>query len=60
VGEFLNDNEINVGFKRLGLPMEKGYCYKYGGREAIREYYGLGKRSLMKKIKEYISRGSFS
>ena len=56
VGEFLNDHEINVEFKRLGLPMERGYCYKYGGREAIREYYGLDKRSLIKKIKEYISR----
>jgi len=54
VGEFVNDNEINVKFKRFGLPMEKGYCYKYGGREAIRGYYGLDKKSLIKKIKEYI------
>ena len=56
IGEFLNDNDIDVEFKRLGLPMEKGYCYKYGGREAIREYYGMDIKNLIKKIKGYIAR----
>ena len=56
IGEFINDNEINVEFKRLGLPIEKGYCYKYGGREAIREYYGLDIKNLIKKIKGYMTR----
>jgi transketolase len=56
IGEFLNDHEINIPYKRLGLPMDRGYCYEYGGRETIREYYGLDKRSLTKKIKEYVLR----
>jgi transketolase len=56
IGEFLNDHEINIPFKRLGLPMDRGYCYEYGGRETIREYYGLDKRSLTKKIKEHVSK----
>jgi transketolase len=56
IGEFLNDHEIDVKFKRLGLPMEKGYCYKYGGREAIREYYGLDIKNLIKKMKGYLAR----
>ena len=56
IGEFLIDNEIDIKFKRLGLPMEKGYCYQYGGREVIREYYGLDMKNLIKKMKGYLTK----
>ncbi|OHB68245.1 MAG: hypothetical protein A2W17_05735 [Planctomycetes bacterium RBG_16_41_13] len=55
VCEILNDHNIFIPVKRLGLPVEKHYCYKYGGREVIREYYGIDKRSIEKEIINFIS-----
>ena len=39
--------------KRLGLDTRDGYkkCYNYGGREALRKDFGLG-RDELKKIFE--------
>lgn len=46
VAEVLADAGMAMPFKRLGLPIEKGYCYKFGGREVLREYYGLDDASI--------------
>lgn len=51
VCEVLADHGLMVPIKRLGIPMERGYCYKYGGREAIRGYYDIDKDSIKTKIK---------
>jgi len=48
--EVLNDNRSYIPVHRFGLSMDKGYCYKYGGREVIRQYYGIDQKTLLKKI----------
>jgi len=55
VCEILNDNDIHIFVKRLGLDINSAYkyCYKYGGREIIRSYHGIDKVSLEKIINEY-------
>ncbi|MBI5741894.1 MAG: 1-deoxy-D-xylulose-5-phosphate synthase [Nitrospirae bacterium] len=55
VCEVLNDYNIPLRVRRLGLSTDKLYCYKYGGREVIRGYYGVDKGSLAKDIAEYLS-----
>ena len=55
VCEVLNDNNVFVPLKRLGLPIDKNYCYKYGGRETIRGYYGVDKRSIEKEVINFVS-----
>lgn len=54
--EVLNDNDSVIPVKRIGIPLEKGYCYKYGGREIIRKYYGIDQDSVTGKIKNFIRR----
>jgi len=48
--EVLNDHGAYIPVHRIGLSMNKGYCYKYGGREIIRQYYGIDKKAVLKKI----------
>lgn len=55
VCEMLADNGRLLPVKRLGLPLEKGYCYKYGGVDTIREFYGLGEASITRRIREFIN-----
>lgn len=55
VCEILNDNNLLIPVKRIGLPVNKGYCYKYGGREIIRNYYGIDKEAIKRKILDFIS-----
>lgn len=52
--ELLADNGILLPLKRLGLDLELGYCYKYGGRHIIREYYGIGRENIEKSITKFI------
>lgn len=54
VCEQLADNGIVLPIKRLGLDPKLGYCYKYGGRDIIREYYGIDKNGIEKSITEFI------
>lgn len=54
VCEVLNDNNLLIPVKRIGLPVDKGYCYKYGGREVIRGYYGVDKQSIERKVMEFL------
>lgn len=54
VCEVLIDNNLLIPIKRIGLPVDKGYCYKYGGREVIRSYYGIDRDSIEKKIIEFL------
>lgn len=53
--EVLNDNNHLIPVKRIGLPVETGYCYKYGGREVIRGYYGIDRKNIKKKIKDFLT-----
>ena len=53
--EVLNDHGAYIPVHRLGILPEMGYCYKYGGREVIRQYYGLDKKNLLKKISKLVS-----
>lgn len=52
--EVLNDYGAYIPVHRLGIAPEMGYCYKYGGREVIRQYYGLDKKSLLRKISKLV------
>src|SRR3990167_3180064 len=54
VCEVLIDNSILVPVKRIGLSTDKLYCYKYGGREVIRGYYGLEHESIEKQVSAFI------
>lgn len=55
VCEVLSDNGLLMPIKRLGLPIDKGYCYKYGGRDIIRGYYGIDNDSIQKTIEGFLS-----
>lgn len=55
--EVLADNNVLIPVKRLGLPVDKGYCYKYGGRENLRKYYGLDKDSIEQKVAQFFKKG---
>jgi transketolase len=56
VAEVLADNGVATPLKRLGLPVEKGYCYKYGGRENLRKYYGMDKESIERNIVAFLGK----
>jgi transketolase len=55
VCEILNDNNVGIAVKRLGLDINSAYkhSYKYGGREVIRSCHGIDKDTLEKTITEY-------
>lgn len=55
VCEVLCDHRISMPIKRFGLPMVKEYCYKYGGREKIHEYYGIDRQALLEQITDFIT-----
>jgi transketolase len=54
VAEALADEGVMVPVKRLGLPNEKGYCYIYGGRETLREYYGVASAQIEKAARDFL------
>lgn len=53
--EILNEAQSMLPVKRLGFDTRDGYkkCYDYGGREAIRRGFGLGKEHLLEILKKY-------
>lgn len=55
VCEILADAGILIPVKRLGISIDKGYCYEYGGREVIREFYGIDISEVSKQVKGFIS-----
>ncbi|KWT92778.1 transketolase family protein [Candidatus Magnetominusculus xianensis] len=55
VGELILDNGLPIKLRRLGITHAKGFCYKYGGRETIREYYGLDRESLDREIERFLT-----
>lgn len=52
-GLYASVKEIYPQAINLGIKSSQGYCYKYGGREEIRKYYGIDKESLKEKIIDY-------
>ena len=54
VCEVLADNQILVPVKRIGLEHSKGYCYKYGGIEYIRDYYETDAPHVQRKVAEFL------
>lgn len=54
VAEILTDNQKFIPLKRIGLNFKDGYCYKYGGRKNIQNYYGLDVESLTKQITSFV------
>jgi len=54
VCEVLQDNGVIIPVKRIGLSMDKGYCYEYGGRDVIRQHYGIDADSVAQKINEFL------
>jgi len=53
VCEVLADRQLLIPVKRIGMSSAKGYCYEYGGREAIRKYYGIDKESVAKTVVDF-------
>lgn len=54
VCEILNDHNMPIPVKRVGLSTDKGYCYKYGGRSIIREYYEIDNQNIEKQIVQFL------
>ncbi len=54
VCEVLQDNGVMIPVKRIGIAMDKGYCYAYGGRDIIRKHYGIDENSVVEKITEFL------
>ena len=54
VCETLADNGILLPLKRIGLPHSKGYCYKYGGIEYIRDYYETDAPHVQRRVAEFL------
>lgn len=54
VCEIIADNNKSVLIKRLGLNFDKGYCYKYGGRENILNACGLGIKDVKNEILNFV------
>jgi transketolase len=50
--EALNERGSPVPVQRLGLPIEQGYSYTYGGRDIILDEYGLSAKNIAKIIEE--------
>ncbi len=48
--EMIGDHEWNIRIRRLGVSTEIGWVYKYGGREVIREHYGLDRAAVAKAV----------
>jgi transketolase len=53
VAEVLADAGRALPLKRLGLPIEKGYCYTYGGREALHRHYGIASEQLVAALEGF-------
>jgi transketolase len=53
--EIFSDNGITIPVKRLGLSNEHGYAmsYKYGGRDILRNSYGIGDEDIKKTIGDF-------
>lgn len=54
VAEVLTDSGCSARLLRIGIPMDKGYCYKYGGRQIIRKFYGIDTETVEEKIKNFL------
>ncbi|MDP8265792.1 MAG: transketolase C-terminal domain-containing protein [Candidatus Aceula meridiana] len=54
VCETLQDNGVMIPVKRIGLSLEQGYCYEYGGRNVIREHYGIDTDSVVEKVSAFL------
>lgn len=54
--EMTCDHEWNLRILRMGVPTEMGWVYKYGGREAIREHYGLDRAAVAKAVENMARR----
>jgi len=54
VCEVLIDANISVPVKRIGLSTERAYCYEYGGREAIRGYYGIHRNGILEQVMDFV------
>ena len=48
--EATNELKLNIPIKRLGLNHEKGYCYSYGGRNEILNYYNLCDQTISQEL----------
>ena len=53
--EIMNDEKACIPLTRLGLSFDKGYCYTYGGRNKIHEYYEVDVDSVVNDIKKAMS-----
>jgi transketolase len=52
--EALSDQGGGPPVSRFGLPAEKGYCYQYGGREALRGWYGVSLPQLVEGVRRLL------
>lgn len=54
IAEILCDNAVFIPHMRIGISLNQGYCYKYGGREIIRKHYSIDEYSVSREIKNFI------
>ena len=53
VCEVLADHDKRIPCKRIGIRLDAGYCYEYGGRVNIQKQYGLDKKSIVRTIVDW-------
>ncbi len=56
VAEIIADRGLRNPLLRLGRTDENGFCFEYGGREAIQKTIGLDADSVCKNIQEWLKR----
>lgn len=52
--EIMNDYNVRIPVKRIGFDPVLGYCYRYGGREDLREFYNFHTEGINNQIKEFL------
>jgi len=53
--EILNEYQVDLPVKRMGISHDKGYCYTYGGRHRIHEYYGVDLANIIQMAEAFLS-----
>jgi transketolase len=53
--EGLSDRGLLIPVKRFGLDLSGGYCYQYGGREAILETCGIDRETIKEAALKWMS-----
>lgn len=52
--ELANSNGLNTPIKRIGIDIKDDYCYEYGGRQVIHEFYGIDLNTVVEQSLSFL------